>query len=215
MAKITPSALVSEITGKINGHVLQMWKGQITLKRFTPTRQPRTFNQTRIRRYLSNFAGRWYSLSSGNQAAWATYADALPDVMTPANAFSRNNMRLLYADHTDLTEIDAPPDPPDPPTAPAGFGVSYDAGDDEFDLEWSTPDHSDFYIQGFYSPQAGYRNRTSLMWNFIETVQSTDKVIHMDVSAYDAPRFFAFRLRVIDCTGEISTWTETERWLKS
>lgn len=210
MAKITPSSLVSEITGKFAGHVFQMWKGQIVIRAYTPPTQPRTQKQQLIRGIVNNLAGDWSDLSGAQQTNWDDYAAELPDVMSGFNSYIRNNTKLLYADHVSLTQITTPPDPPNPPTSPTDFTVTYDGGDDEFDLEWTAPNDASLWVQAFVSPRAAYKDKTSPMWNFIETVVSTALVINYDASDYTSPRYFRFRIRVIDAYGEVSAWTDTK-----
>lgn len=210
MAKITPTALVSEITGKLQGHVLQMWKGQIVIREFTQPTQPRTEKQQFIRGIINNLAGNWSDLSDAQQTLWNTYAASLTDVMSGFNAYIRNNTKLLYADHTSLTQITTPPDPPNPPTSPSDFTATYDGGDDEFDLAWTAPSSASLWVQAFVSPRATYKDKISPMWSVIETVVSTALTINYDASDYASPRYFRFRLRVIDAYGEVSAWTDTK-----
>lgn len=210
MAKVTPSALISEITGRIDGHVFSMWKGQIVLKSFTNPTQPKSEAQQKIRGFYSNLSGKYYALSAINKTEWQIYADALPEVMSGYNAFIRNNTRLLYANHPLLVEITTPPDPPAPPDAPVGFTASYDSGDDEFDLTWTTPIEPSLFIQAFFSPKVGYHNDISPHWAFLVSQRSHEGPIHMDASGYSSPRTIRFRLRVIDPCGEISAYTTIE-----
>lgn len=207
MAKITPTALVSEITGKFQGHVLQMWKGQIIIRAYTQPTQPRTEKQQLIRGIMNNLAGEWSDLSDAQQTFWNTYAASLDDVMSGFNAYVRNNTKLIYANHGSLNQITTPPDPTNPPTSPTDFQVNYDPPDDEFDITWTAPDDANLWIQAFVSPRAAYKDKTSPMWSFIETIASTTFVMRYDASDYTSPRYFRFRLRVIDAYGETSAWT--------
>jgi len=210
MAKITPTSLVSEIKGKLNGHVLQMWKGQIVIRAYTEPTQPRSEKQQLIRGIMNNLAGEWSNLSDGQQTLWNTYAASLTDVMSGFNAYVRNNTKLIYADHVSLTQITTPPDPTDPPTPPSDFTATYMLPADEFDIGWTAPNDGSLWIQAFVSPRAAYKDKISPMWSFIETVVSTALVINYDASDYTSPRYFRFRLRVIDAYGEVSAWTDTK-----
>lgn len=209
MAKITPSALISEIKGKMGGNTIQMWKGEIILRGLFNPRQAYSESQTKLRGLASDYAGAYDGLSSTQKAEWDAYADALTDVMTGMDAYVRNNVRLIYADHVSLTAITNPPDPPAPPTAPASFAVSFDAGDNEFDLTWTTPNSASLWVQAFYSPQVGYNNSLFPAWKFDSTVVSSAQVIHVSAVRYASPRILRFRIRVIDDCGETSAWSST------
>lgn len=211
MAKITPSALISQISGRLMGQVAQVWKGEIILRESPPPPKSRSVSQAKLRGLSSDYAGAYDSLNSAQKAEWEAYADAIADVMTGMDSYVRNNVRLIYADHGSLTAITNPPDPPAPPTIPAGFAVSYDGGDDEFDLEWTSPDANDLYVQASFSPQVGYNNTLFPKWKFAETVVSDVLIININAVNYSSPRYFRFRIRTIDPSGEISAWSSTLR----
>lgn len=215
MAKIEPSALITQITGRLSGQIAQIWKGEIILRRYTPPRNPRTVSQAKLRGLSADYAGAYDKLNTAQKAEWESYAEAIEDVMTGQDTYIRNNVRLIYADHVSLSEIVVPPDPPAPPTAPADFAVAYDGGDDEFDLTWTTPNSASLWVQASYCPQVGYNTTYYPMWKFTETVVSTAQVIHFSATNYSAPRYFLFHIRTIDACGEISAWSSTLREQKS
>jgi hypothetical protein len=207
MAKITPSALISAITGRMDGNVFQMWRGQIIIKGYTTPRLTKSEKQQFIKGLISNLAGKYDTLSDGNKTAWEDYAALLPDEMSGFNAYVRNNTRLLYTQHGDLIEITTPPSPPNPPDAPTSFSATYEAGPDRFRLYWLTPDIYNLYVTGSYSPQLAYDNSVWAKWKIAQTVASSANIIYIDASKYTATRTVQFKLRVIDLNGEISAET--------
>lgn len=193
------------------GQVAQAWKGEIILREAPPPPKSRSVSQAKLRGLSSDYAGAYDQLNSAQKAEWEAYADAIEDVMTGMDSYVRNNIRLIYADHGSLTAITNPPAPPAPPTAPANFSVAFDAGDNEFDIEWTSPDANDLYVQASFSPQVGYNDTLFPKWKFAETVVSDVLIIHISAASYSSPRYFRFRIRTIDPCGEISAWSSTLR----
>jgi len=214
MAKVTPSALVSAITGRMAGNVFQMWKGQIIIKGYATPRLTKSEKQQFVKGLISNLAGKYHALSDADQAAWDAYAALLEDEMSGFNAYVRNNTRLLYTKHEDLVEISTPPDPPAPPDAATGFLVTYEAGPDRFRLWWTTPDELGLYVTAFYAPQLCYDNSVWATFKETPTVASTANIIYVSAVNWAGPRTVQFKLRVIDLYGEISAETEVKEGYK-
>ena len=215
MARIVPSSLVDEITGKFNGDVFQMWRGIIVRKKGTRPRQPRTLPQTSLRQYFSYLSGDYDKLSSAFKSNWDYYASLVSSTISGFNAFMKLNQRILYANYSSLVRLyDSPPERNNPASA-SDFTFSYDAGLDKFKSEWSSPLLYNYYDQCFFAPVTGYRDTLFPAWSFSQTVSS-----HLGYSYINAVPFVSgtqlrARIRVMNCYGEISSFSSTLTATKS
>ncbi|HMO34383.1 MAG TPA: hypothetical protein PKE07_15405 [Lacibacter sp.] len=78
MAKFTPGAIVSEISGKIAATIYTRNKGgNVIRNRRTPINR-RSVGQSTVRQRLGNLAAGWRGLSAANRASWNAAAPNFP-----------------------------------------------------------------------------------------------------------------------------------------
>jgi len=131
MAKITPSPLVSKISGKIGNMIFSSWKGTQYAKLLPISiHNPGSSDQAKYRSNLVNLLAGWKNLSASQKGLWSEYAQFLGSaesetssvgtralikpvgkVMTGMNAYIMVNQRLFSVD---LDKVDVPPVNPVP-----------------------------------------------------------------------------------------------------
>lgn len=124
MAKIVFSALVSSVTGKLHGSVMRRGKAGVTLMDAYKPKASATNYQLAHRGRISDKASEWYALSSAVKELWHKYASLLSRPMSGQDAYVMLNIRLVSADHDDLTAITSPPATPSTPEHVGGFTAS-------------------------------------------------------------------------------------------
>jgi len=209
MARIIPSALIDGITGKFNGDVFQMWRGIIVRKKCTSPRQPRTSFQSSSRQLFSYLSGSYDSLSDSQKSAWTTYAALIGSTLSGFNAFMQLNQQILYANYSTLIRLFDPPPERNNPSSPSGFYIDSTPGSCNFVLRWSTPSMYNYYVQVYSSPLTGYRNTLFPSWLLSQTVNSPDENYIFATSSFSLESQIRFRLRVLNCYGEASAYSET------
>jgi len=131
MAKITPSPLVSKISGKIGNMIFSTWKGTQYAKLLPISiHNPGSSDQAKYRSNLVNLLAGWKNLSASQKGLWSEYAQFLGSaesetssvgtralikptgkVMTGMNAYIMVNQRLFSVG---LDKVDVPPVNPVP-----------------------------------------------------------------------------------------------------
>ena len=207
MPKITPSALISEIKGRLKGSVFQMWRGQICLRGFNPGRFSMNPGRARFQGFANDIAGCYYLLSDSQKNNWISYSDLLPTQMSGFDAFFGRNHTNLCASHPDLVFRSASPSTYNPPSTPSPFSVSYLPALDSFCLSWTSPALSSLYVQGFFAPQIGYDQKSSPPFRMIETVASSLLCLSLPVPDYSSGRNFYFKVRSLNAYGEPSVYS--------
>jgi len=215
MAKITPSALITEIKGKWHADTFQMWKGSIIVRRTTPPTQHPKASKARYRGLVSDIAGKYDALSDAQKTGWACYAELLPVVMSGFNAFLRNNTVLVYPDHPGLCFISDAPTTYAPPTTPHPLSVDYLSATDEFCVYWTSPVLASYYTQVYYSPQTGYNDTNYAKFSQAGTVPAAQKYFSMSANPYPSGTIVRFRARNVHVLGEVSAWTDTKSATKT
>lgn len=207
MAKITPSALISEIKGLWSGTVFQMWKGQIVTRNFNPGRMGNKESRQQFQGYISDISGRYYGLSSAKQISWLCYADLLPTQMSGFNAFIARNSTNLLSGHSDLCYFETGPAVYSPPATPSPFSVSFLICSSLFSITWTTPSLSTLFVQAFMAPLAGYSSRSSPSFRLISTVGASFQYLIFDPQNYDTNTVFYFKVRTLNAFGEPSAFS--------
>ena len=79
MARITPSALVDDISGSVGGVAFSSWKGMTFVRsKARSVRNPATAAQIRVRSGMTFFARRFFDVLTDNQrAAWDQFAQEM------------------------------------------------------------------------------------------------------------------------------------------
>lgn len=205
MAKITYSGLVDEIKGSLGGSTIKGHKAGSILKQKTTPRRPRTQSQQRLRGYVNQLSGDWYSLPDTNKELWNKYASLLSGKLSGFNAFIMLNTRLLKTGHASLVQIISPPSSPGTP--PFVNGLTFAITDTtHHTISWSAPLDSSNYVSVFYAIQAGYSPKNKESWHFIATVRSdTGQIIH--THSYPLGTIFFYRALSIDLFGRIAPWS--------
>ena len=208
MAKITPSALITEIKGKWHGDQFQMWRGQIIARRASRPRQTPNLARAHYKGYVSQIAGCYDGLSAADKVSWACYSDLLPTEMSAFNAYLGRNVTNLTAQNAGLTAYHTAPSAYSVPPSPAPIASSYCGSSGMYCVSWATPTGSCYYVQGAFAPQAGYSNLKSPSWRFSETVAAARLYIDLDGSGFPSGTVIRFRARTLNIHGEPSPWTD-------
>lgn len=184
-----------------------MNRGRIVLHKRTPPANRRTATNQTARATLSNTSASWNYLSSTQKAAWDTYAEDYPTDMSGFNAYMKLNIRLLYADHPDLSQITNAPGSYSPPAQPTGFNMIYDPPNTRWTLTWSAPLSASLYVQAFKSAMIAFRDSKYPPWSLHETTRSDQGYIYISRTPYPQGLIMRARLRALNTNGEASTWT--------
>jgi len=201
MAKVSYSALVDTIRGKLNGSVASSWKGINTLKRHPSPRQPRTEAQQTVRGYMNNLAGDWYGLSDTLHDLWNRYASLLPKPMTGLNAFVKQNTALCrYLGYG--SEITNPPPTPSTPEAITGFSMAVTDSLNNT-ASWTSPTGVSDYVILDYSFLAGRDDGANPRWSFAAGA-SASAATKAHTHAFPIGTVMRYRARVMDSYGRVS-----------
>ena len=209
MAKITPSALITEIKGKWHGDTFQMWKGAIVSHRTGKPRQANTANRAAWKGVASDIAGCYDSLSASDKTSWLCYADLLPTQMSGFNSFLGRNTAAVLANHPGLCLYFSAPGAYSVPTAPIPLCAAYCATSGYFCLAWTTPAGATFYVQAQFAPQVGYSNANYPTWKVASTVAAAQLHLDLDASGYPPGTLIRFRARTLNLYAEPSLWSPT------
>lgn len=205
VARIFYSALVSGIRGALSGSVFASTRGTRYLKRrnSSPT-DKRSCGQVRIRRQISDLAGRWYSLSHSRKRLWCAYATAAPTPMSGINAFIGVNNRLIYY----LGPSAYRAEPPPTPSAPGWLRntVVIAVASMDYCVMWGQPDTNGVFVIAQYRPVFGIERAGSQQWKFGGTAAGDALSIRINTD-YPNTYTLKFRVRSIDLFGRASPWS--------
>jgi len=210
LAKITPSALITEIKGKWNGTCFQMWKGIITGRRNPVHRKITSIARSNLKAALSDFSGCFYLMTVEQRIAWRAYAALLPQSMTGYNAFISRVSALELAGHPDLCVYFDAPVIYSPPISAAPIGLCYYPVSASYCLSWTDPTCQSVYVQGFLSVQTKFSNEKNCAWKMFETVPSANLHMIFDASSFPSDTMIRFTARSINMRGEISLKAEAK-----
>ena len=208
MAKITPSALITQIKGKWHGDVFQMNRGAIVVRKAGTPHRPNKASRSAIQGTISTLAGCYDDLTATHKTSWACYQELLPTAMSGFNAFVSLNTVIISSGHPSLSPSHCAPASYTVPVSPAPIAVSFCSLSDLFCVTWTTPFAAGNYVQAQYAPQGGYSNLKSPAWRLGETVAAARLYWNLSSSQFPTGTVFRFRARTIITTGEISPWTE-------
>lgn len=105
MARIKPSAIISNISGKIAGSTFQSSQGGLIVKAKNKLARPNSPSQTRVNSITAVVQMEWESLTTDERATWQAYAVYAKQKQKNSNEFivngqqlfiKRNVIRLLY-----------------------------------------------------------------------------------------------------------------------
>lgn len=140
MAKITMSALVSDVRGKIGSQVFSSWKGRQYVKNLPTTlRNPVSERQGKVRASLANSATGWQTMLPETKLIWRQYAKEISSssvhdigtsniipkkgtLMSGFNAYTAINTRLTNAN---LPTVNLPPTSTPPAILSASVANAY------------------------------------------------------------------------------------------
>ena len=210
MAKITPSALISEIRGKWNGSCFQMWKSAITVRRSPRPRKIISESRFNFKGTVSSLSGCFYSMTPDQRIAWRAYAALLPSQMSGYNSFMARGTALEIANHSALCVYFDAPIAYAPPISPAPIALCYYPKTAIYCIMWTNPNCASVYMQGMLSVQAMYSNEKSPKWRIFDTVPSTDLHMIFDASSFPADQMIRFTARSINMRGELSIKAEAK-----
>jgi len=201
MAKVTYSALVDTIRGKLNGSIASQWKGINVLKSHPTPRQPRTESQQLVRGLMNNHAGDWYGLSSTLKDLWNRYASLLSKPMTGLNAYIKQNSNLdRYLGSG--SAISNPPPTPSTPEAISGLSIAVTDSLNNT-ITWASPTGSSDYIIADYSFMAGLDDGSNPRWSFAGG-DYADQANIVHNHAFPVGTVMRYRARVMDSYGRVS-----------
>lgn len=207
MAKITYSALVSTMRGRLHGDVGSAWRGVNYLRVHNPSpRQPRTEKQQEVRGIMSSLAGEWYELTSAQKELWHKYASLLPAPMTGLNAYIHLNANLWRYIGT-AGKITAPPPTPWRPGAVMGICcASVDSTNNQ--CIWTTPALTCVLVILDYSPLAGLDDRAHPRWSYVTAV-SASVLLAAHAHTFPEHTIITYQLRSMDEYGRTTPNSET------
>ena len=169
MAKVKLSALVSGISGKLNGSVFAKNRGGLYLRTKVTPVNPQTAAQVAARNLLTSFSQGWKSLTIAQRTAWNNAVenfqttDIFGDLKKPTGLqlYIRLNANISNGNGTPITS------PPLPSGAPALTDLSLSAAVtlDTFDVTFApTPVPADtaLYLEATTGLSAGVNNANSL-----------------------------------------------------
>jgi len=210
MAKVTPSALITEIKGKWNGSCFQMWKGAITIRRSPKPRKIISESRYNFRAVISSLSGCFYIMTPNQRIAWNDYAKLLPRSASGYNAFISRSSALVLSGHPDLCAYYNAPVSYNPPVSAAPIGLCYYPDTALYCISWNDPNCASVYVQGLLAVQSMYSNENCPKWKIFDTVPSTDLHMIYDASSFDADQMIRFTARSINMRGEFSATAEAK-----
>ena len=134
MALIKLTAMVDNISGKLNGTVFARNKGGHYVRSKSNPTNPRSAFQMNVRGILAGIAGKWRELTQGQRNAWDAAAPDFPyqnklgdtKVYSGFNLFMKLNQNLSIL-NLGLSALNSPPTPvsvPSPTIVTGGFAVN-------------------------------------------------------------------------------------------
>lgn len=205
MARITPSALVASIKGKIRGDCFQVWKSTNIMRSNPSHPLSGSLRAVEYRSTVAEISPLHYGLTALQKIAWNSYALLLPSSMSGFNAFLARNTALVLATHADLTTYFNAPASYNPPSIPSPLGLCYYPASNTYCLYWGTPNCVNMWVQGFYAPQTKFSNQAFPKYRFFQTVRSDALRMIFDASSYPSETMIRFTARAINVYGEISS----------
>jgi len=207
MAIITPTGAPGELTGKIGGDILFLWKGKLVRKRGTSARKIQTVQRAWGKHLTTYLDNQWAQLTATQQTCWDTYGTCaeinLPGFLT----YTSRNHRLLFTQHPDLIEVDAPISYPQIPATPYGIYLSFVAASNAWLFTWGDPLSSTTYIQSWGWKRATFQDSKGAFFTLQQTINSACGQLIISTAGYQSGTVFEGRLRAINLYGEISDWT--------
>lgn len=202
MAKVTYTAFVSTVRGKIRGDVGSAWKGRNYIRTLNPSpRQPRTEKQQNTRGYMASLAGEWYALDDTYKELWNKYGSLMPQPITGLNAYIMLNANLWKYLGT-AAKISYPPATPSVPGAIVGLScASVDSTHNQ--CSWTAPSETCILAIIDFSPMAGYDEGNHPRWSFAVSA-SASALIATHTHAYPTGTIINYQARSMDESGRIT-----------
>lgn len=206
MAKVTYTAIVSDISGSLAGSTFKRTKsGGIILNKPRP-RQTKTTAQYDKRRILLSLSQNWQTLSTTNKELWNEYASLSNYRQSGYNAFLQLNIRLLAANNVNLTQKNAPPPNPQTPTAITGLSKYYFFPTWN-QISWTAPLSGSYFTQVYYTVPVMYTMTNKENWQLLGTTTSSLGWMN-HYHDYPTPIEIFYYARTIDLYGRVSPRTE-------
>lgn len=206
MAKVTYSALISDIRGRLRQDVFTIFRGTHIIRTYCANpHNPRTARQQFVRGHWSNLSGCWWHLPEAYQFLWNKYGSRKQGTKSGLGAFMQANMRLLAADHPELVRVDHPPPTPSTPMALQNFNWSY-AGASLARITWNNPLDSETFVQFFHRLNWDYSPSYNVYWRQTATVRS-DCGQYDWLHPYPTGTDLFIRSKTIDKWGRTSPFT--------
>jgi hypothetical protein len=207
MAKITYTAIVADIKGKLRGDVFTSYRGiKIIRTHCASPNNPSTPRQQICRGYWSALAGCWWNLPATYQQLWEKYGQRNKGSKSGIGAFIQANMRLLSADNPDLIQVDHPPFTPSTPMAVQNFNWDWLTASIAR-IQWDDPLNSNTYIQFFHRLNWDYTPDYHIYWAHTATVNSYPGYYDW-THPYPTGTDVHIKARTIDAFGRVSPFTQ-------
>jgi len=207
MAKVTWSALVDRVQGKLGGSIFKKHQAGQTLRTSQRPRYRNTSRTQLLRGIQSNLAGCWHTLTPAQRELWDKFAALISDPTTGFTAFIRHNTRLLAAQHPDLQPIFAPPPTPDTPPIISDLDITK-TGSTQTYITWSAPTSTQHYVQIFFAPRQGFTMKGKEKWQLVTTVCACLGYAYHNYN-FEPNTKLTYRARVIDRYGRVTPFTHT------
>jgi len=210
MAKITYTAIVSDIRGKLRGDVFTAYRGTHIIRTHCANpANPQTIRQQQVRANWSTTMGCWWHLPTTYQELWEKYGQRKTDTRTGIGAYMQANARLLNADHPELVKVEHPPPTPSTPMAVQNFQWTF-ITPSTARIQWTLPAVSTTFIQVFHRLNWDYSPTYNIYWAHVITVRS-DCGQYDWLHPYPIGTDLFIKLRSLDKWGRTSPYTHKDK----
>lgn len=166
MAKVTFSALVATMSGKIGGGVMSRWKGTDYIRTRVVPSNPKTTLQTAQREAMAHTLTLWQSIKSWAKDIWMDYGTAYG--MSGYNAYVKRNIAHVKAGTAgDFT-------PENPAYTPVSAMAAAAGGAEQITITWTDDDASaDDKVRLYYRKTES--GSEEYAWSFNQEVVASDE----------------------------------------
>jgi len=208
LARITFSAIISDIRGRLGGHVYSFCRGTHYIKEHNPNpNQPNNESQQFHRNNFSYYSSVWYNLPNTYKHMWRQYASKLKGHLNGFNAFMRHNLRIASANYSGILCMNYPPLSIYEVKYPYPFSITPINSTSNL-ISWQQPSSPDMFIQPYFNLEWNYSQTFNRHWKMVCTIGSEcGSYIHNHSFPIDTVMYY--RLRTLHRFAKISPYTHS------